>query len=89
MLDRQVWQAKQRVLGQEHRHTLLWCNNLAVDVLDQGRYAEAVSLMVQVREAQFRRGGGADNPNTIVYGANLGHLRGHYLHRYAEGYPGS
>lgn len=86
-LFRQVWDASKRVLGKDHPSTLVSVNNLALDIRDQGRYAEAEPLMAQVLAAQLRRAEGAANDNTLRYSANLGYLRSHNLHKYAEGYP--
>ena len=57
-LQRQVLEARQRTLGEEHPDTLTALNNLTITLRQQGKVAEAeqLQLQVQVLEARKRAG---------------------------------
>jgi len=56
--------SRQRVLGEEHPHTLTSKNNLAATYSNQGRWKEAESLQVQVMETR-QRVLGEEHPHTL------------------------
>ena len=62
--------ARQRVLGEEHPHTLRSKSNLAATYRDQGRLTEAESLELQVMETR-QRVLGEEHPDTLSSKARL------------------
>ena len=70
LLQVQVMETRQRVLGVEHLYTLTSMNNLATTYLDQGRLEEAESLEVELLETR-RRVLGAEHLHTLSSINNL------------------
>jgi serine/threonine protein kinase/Flp pilus assembly protein TadD len=70
VLARQTWEARARVLGQEHRDTLDSLDTYATALNSSGRFAEA-SARHQECLATRRRVLGPDHPDTIVSINNL------------------
>ena len=70
-LDRQVLAIRRRRFGSEDPATLKSMNNLAVDMVQDGRYREAEELQQTVLQAE-RRTLGPENPSTLMSMANLG-----------------
>ena len=64
-------EARTRVLGDEHPHTLTAMANLAATYRNQGRWKEAEELEVKVMEARTRVLGD-EHPDTLTAMANLG-----------------
>jgi Tfp pilus assembly protein PilF len=60
-----------RVLGEEHRETLVAINNFAVNLVRQDRLAEAEPYLREVME-KFRRVLGEEHPDTLNAINNLG-----------------
>ena len=69
-LQIQVIEANKRVLGKEHRTTLLSRENLTLIFMGQGRWEEAENLQIQVLEAQ-ERVLGQEHPITLISKGNL------------------
>ena len=69
-LQVQVMETSQRVLGQEHPHTLTSMANLASTYRNQGRWTEAEELEVQVMETR-QRVLGQEHPSTLTSMNNL------------------
>jgi hypothetical protein len=63
-------ETRKRVLGNEHPDTLTSMANLASTYWDQGRWAEAEDLQVQVIETT-KRVLGDEHPNTLITMHNL------------------
>jgi hypothetical protein len=63
-------EARTRVLGAEHPHTLTSIGNLAATYENQGRWKEAEELEVQVMETR-KRDLGAEHPDTLMSISNL------------------
>ena len=66
----EVLAALQRKLGADHPDTLATAGNLALILLDQGKYAEAEKMQREVLAAQERHLG-ADHPYTLATAGNL------------------
>ena len=80
-------QLRKRILGAEHRDTLMSMNNLASTFLSQGKHTEAAALHVQTLEI-LKRVLGAEHPGTLTsmnnlagaYGAQGKHTEAGALH---------
>lgn len=63
-LNVQVLEGRQRILGEDHPHTLLSLNHLATTYINQERYEEADELEVQVMGR--KRVLGDEHPDTLM-----------------------
>ena len=62
-----------RILGDDHRETLISIDNLAITVQKLGRYEEAEALFIEAHEG-MRRVLGDDHRNTLMTIGNLGQV---------------
>ena len=72
-LYRDVIAGYEKLLGPEHRQTMLIRSNLGLLLMDQGRYADAEALLKPAYESSIRVRG-ADHPTTLTLGHNFGTL---------------
>lgn len=70
-LDTMVLEEQRRLLGPEHRHTLMTSSGLAADLRARGQYQEALKLAEETYES-LSRVFGDDFPRTIDAANNLG-----------------
>ncbi|EXL39944.1 hypothetical protein FOCG_17446 [Fusarium oxysporum f. sp. radicis-lycopersici 26381] len=68
--QREVFEKRQRILGDEHPHTITAMSNLANTLSDQGKLDEAASMMKEVLEKR-QRILGDEHPHTISAMNNL------------------
>jgi hypothetical protein len=73
-IEREVLEARKRVLGAEHPDTLTSANNLAASLADQGKYAEA-ERMLHAALASHRRLLGPAHPYTLRTASSLENVR--------------
>ena len=66
----QVWDARNKLLGEEHPDTILAMGNLAFTYCHLGKYKEAEELEIQVLDARIRLLG-EEHPATILAMGNL------------------
>jgi tetratricopeptide (TPR) repeat protein len=69
-LFKQVMQARERVLGDEHPHTLASMNSLAAAYMHQGQWKDAEELQVQAMQTT-KRVLGDEHPHTLASMNNL------------------
>ena len=69
-LEKQVFDARNRILGSEHPHTIMAMSNLAATYGSWGKCIEADKLDQQVLDARDRVIG-SEHPDTISTMANL------------------
>lgn len=73
-LHRQALALRRRLLGDEHRETLMSMNDLATVCSAQGRYDAAAELLEETVQLQ-RRALGPEHAHTLITTANLAGLR--------------
>jgi CHAT domain-containing protein len=83
-LCRIVLEVRNRILGEDHPYTAVSCNNLAVNIDEQGRYREAQPLAERALAIR-RKALGEDHPETAQSHSNLaGNLQDQGRYREAQ-----